>query len=61
MFKNSVALKTGIPRKECNTSRSLSPVIMQDALAAMASLGNLLSFGSRKAALANPVKALRSE
>ncbi len=38
----------GISRKGCNTSKSLSPVIMQEAFAAIANSRNLLSFESRQ-------------
>src|SRR5690242_5500842 len=48
-FKKSLAVKIGIPRKGCNSNKSLSPVMMQDAFAATANSRNLLSFGSRQA------------
>ena len=38
----------GIPRNGCRTSKSLSPVIIQEAFAEMANSRNLLSLGSRQ-------------
>src|SRR5665213_1999024 len=49
LFKKSAAFKISIPRNGFNISRSLSPVIIQDALAETANSRNLLSLGSRLA------------
>lgn len=51
LFIKSVAFRIGIPRNGCSTSKSLSPVIMEDASAVTASSRNLLSFGSQQAAM----------
>ena len=51
LLKKSAALKIGIPRKGFNIRRSLSPVIMQDALADTANSRNLLSLGSRQSVI----------
>src|SRR5690625_219110 len=48
MLRNSTALTMGIPRNECNSSKSLSPEILQEASAATANSRNLLSLGSRQ-------------
>ena len=48
LFKKSAAFKMGIPRNGFRTSRSLSPVIIQEALAKTANSRNLLSFVSRQ-------------
>lgn len=47
----SAAFKTEMPRKGWRSSKSLSPVIMQEALAETANSRNLLSLGSRQAAI----------
>lgn len=47
-FKKSLTVRMGIPRKGCNSNKSLSPVMMQDAFAATANSRNLLSLGSRQ-------------
>src|SRR5690625_5079854 len=48
MLRNSTALTMGIPRNECNSSKSLSPEILQEASDATANSRNLLSLGSRQ-------------
>src|SRR5579863_6878291 len=47
-FKNSPGVSIGIFSNGCNTSRSLSPVMIHDALQEAASSRYLLSFGSRQ-------------
>lgn len=47
MVRKSAVLRIGIPLKGLNTNKSSSPVMIQDALDATASSGNLLSLVSR--------------
>src|SRR6185312_9314088 len=50
-FKKSLAFKMGMPRNGFNSSKSVSPVIIQDALAETANSRNLLFFGSRQSVM----------
>lgn len=47
-IKKSAASKIGIPRRVCNASKFLSPLIMQDAFAETANSRNLSTLGSRQ-------------
>src|SRR5690348_736546 len=51
LFKKSAAFKIGIPRNGCRMSKSLSPVIIHEALDATANSRNLLSLGSRQSTM----------
>src|SRR5665213_4336362 len=51
LFKKSTAFKMGISRNGFKTRRSLSPVIMQEALTEIANSRNLSSLGSRQAVI----------
>lgn len=44
-----------MPRKGCSTSKSLSPVIKQEAFAVTASSRNLLPFGSRQSVMVSVI------
>ena len=57
-FKKSDAFMIGIPRNGSSTSRSSSPVMMQEALAVAANSRNLLSLGSRQSVTQLQLKPL---